>query len=57
MACLGDRFTFEQADEIQENQEKVQEDQEQEAKKERLEVTEARDPGETSDPDQIGKEV
>lgn len=57
MACLGDRFTFEQADEIQENQEKVQEDQEQEAEKERLEVTEARDPSETSDPDQIGKEV
>lgn len=57
MACLGDRFTFEQADEIQENQEKTQENQEQEAKKERLEVTQARDPGETSDPDQIGKEV
>ena len=57
MACLGDRFTFEQADKIQENQEKTREDQEQEAEKERLEVTETRDPGETSDPNQIRKEV
>lgn len=47
MSCLGDRFTFEQADEIQENQE------EQEAEKENLEVTEARDPSDTIDPDSI----
>lgn len=55
MACLGDRFTLEQADEVRENQDKAQEDREQEAKEERLEVTEARDPGET--PDIIRKEV
>ena len=54
MSCLGDRFTFEQADKVQENQDKVREDQEQEDKEERLEVTETR---ETSDPNQIGKEV
>ena len=49
MACLGDRFTLEQADEVRENQDKAQEDREQEAEEERLEVTEARDPGETQD--------
>lgn len=49
LACLGDRFTFEQADEIEENQERAQENREQEAKEERLEVTEARDPSETSE--------
>lgn len=54
MFCLGDRFTFEQADKVQENQDKIREDQEQEDKEERLEVTETR---ETSDPNQIGKEV
>ena len=46
MACLGDRFTFEQAD-------KLQEDQRQEAEEERLEVTQARDPSDTIDPDSI----
>lgn len=55
MACLGDRFTLEQADKVQENQDKAQEDREQKAEEERLEVTEARDPGET--PDIIRKEV
>lgn len=55
MACLGDRFTLEQADKVQENQNKAQEDREQKAEEERLEVTEARDPGET--PDIIRKEV
>ena len=49
MSCLGDRFTFEQADRIQENQK----DQEQKAEEERLEVTEARDPSDTIDPDSI----
>ena len=49
MACLGDRFTLEQADKVQENQDKAQEDREQKAEEERLEVTEARDPGETQD--------
>lgn len=53
LACLGDRFTFEQADEIQENTEKVQEQEAEE--KERLEVTEARDPGTLEDPNE--KEV
>ena len=57
LSCLGDRFNFEQVDEIQENQDKAQEDREQETKEERLEVTEAHDPGETGEPDQIGKEV
>lgn len=50
LACLGDRFTFEQADKIQDSQDKVQEDREQETEKARLEVTEARDP---SDPNSI----
>lgn len=53
LACLGDRFTFEQADKIQDSQDKTREDQEQEAEKERLEVTEARDPSDTIDPDSI----
>ena len=57
LSCLGDRFTFEQADEIQENQDKAQEDREQETEKERLEVTEACDPSETGEPNQPGKEV
>ena len=57
MSCLGDRFTFEQADKIQENQDKVQEDKEQEDKEDRLEVTEAHSPSKTSDPTQTGKEV
>ncbi len=55
LACLGDRFNFEQADEVEENNREAQE--EQEATEERLEVTEARDPGETSDPTLTGKEV
>ena len=55
LACLGDRFTFEQADEIQENTEKVQEQEAEE--KERLEVTEARDPNAPENPDNIEKEV
>ena len=49
MACLGDRFTLEQADKIQENRDEAREDREQEAEEECLEVTEARDPGETQD--------
>lgn len=50
MACLGDRFTFEQADKVQENQEKAEENQEQQAEKEKLEVTEKRTLSETGDP-------
>lgn len=57
LACLGDRFNFEQADRAEENTQKAQEIREQETEKERLEVTEARDPSETSDPTLIGKEV
>lgn len=41
LSCLGDRFNFEQADQIRENQEQAEED-----KEERLEVTEQRDPSE-----------
>lgn len=51
MACLGDRFTFEQADEIQNSQDKAQE--EQKIEEERLEVTEARDPSNPSGPNDI----
>ena len=46
LSCLGDRFNFEQVDEIQENQDKAQEDREQET-----------DPSETGEPNQPGKEV
>lgn len=53
LACLGDRFTFEQADKIQDSQDKAREDQKQEAEKEALEVTEARDPSDTIDPNRI----
>lgn len=53
LACLGDRFTFEQADKIQDSQDKAREDREQEAEKESLEVTEARDPSDTIDPNRI----
>ncbi|MCI9156553.1 MAG: hypothetical protein HFF44_06385 [Lawsonibacter sp.] len=52
LSCLGDRFNLEQADKIQENQEQAKEDRE-----ERLEVTEQRDPSETSAPNFIEKEV
>lgn len=53
MACLDGRFTFEQADKLQENRNKAREDQRQEAGEERLEVTEAREPSDTIDPDSI----
>lgn len=53
LACLGDRFTFEQADKIQDSQDKTREDREQETEKEPLEVTEARDPSDTIDPNHI----
>ena len=53
LACLGDRFTFEQADKIQDSQDKAREDQKQEAEKEALEVTEACDPSDTIDPNSI----
>jgi hypothetical protein len=52
LACLGDRFVFEQADETQEEQARAKETEE-----ERLKVTETRDPSETSDPMETGKEV
>ena len=54
LACLGDRFNFEQADEVEENNRETLEQEEDEM---RLEVTEAQNPSETSDPTQIGKEV
>lgn len=53
LACLGDRFTFEQADKIQDSQDKARENREQEAEKESLEVTEACDPSDTIDPNSI----
>lgn len=53
LSCLGDRFNFEQVDEIQENQDKAQENREQETEKGPLEVTEARDPSDTIDPHSI----
>ena len=49
LACLGDRFTFEEADQVQDNREKAQELEEEKS----LEVTEARDPGNPSDPEEI----
>lgn len=57
LACLGDRFTFEQADAIRENTQKTQQLEERDRREERRDVTEARDPSETGDPHQIGKEV
>lgn len=54
LSCLGDRFSFEQADQVEENNRETLEQEEDEM---RLEVTETRDPGETSDLNQIGKEV
>lgn len=55
LSCLGDRFNFEQVDQVEENNREAQEEQENNEK--RLEVTEAQNPSETSDPTQIGKEV
>jgi len=55
LACLGDRFTFEQVDEVQENHEEVQELETEE--EDRLEVTEARELSDPSDPDNNKKEV
>ena len=55
LSCLGDRFNFEQVDQVEENNREAQEEQEDNEK--RLEVTEAQNPSETSDPTQIGKEV
>lgn len=54
LSCLGDRFNFEEADQIQEDQEKAEE---QRTEEERLEATETRGPSETSGPNPIGKEV
>ena len=54
LSCLGDRFNFEQVDQVEENN---RETLEQEEDEKRLEVTEAQNPSETSDPTQIGKEV
>ena len=55
LSCLGDRFNFEQVDQVEENNREALKDQEDNEK--RLEVTEAQNPSETSDPTQIGKEV
>ncbi len=54
LSCLGDRFNFEQVDQVEENNRETLEQEEDEM---RLEVTEAQNPSETSDPTQIGKEV
>ena len=43
LSCLGDRFVYEEADKLREQQ----------SKEESLEVTEPRDPGETSSPNEI----
>lgn len=48
LSCLGDRFSFEQADEVQENIREIRESQEQE--EECLDVTEQRDLSDTGDP-------
>ena len=53
LSCLGDRFNFEQVDQVEENNRETLEQEEDEM---RLEVTEAQNPSETSDPTQIGKE-
>lgn len=53
LSCLGDRFNFEQVDEVQENIREAQEDregQEQEAEEECLDVTEQRDLSDTGGP-------
>ena len=54
LSCLGDRFVYEEMDELQEQQ---QEAREQRAEEEQREVTEAHSPSETGDPNQIEKEV
>lgn len=54
LSCLGDRFNFEQVDQVEENNRETLEQEEDEM---RLEVTEAQNPSETSDPTQIRKEV
>ena len=55
LSCLGDRFTFDQVDEVQENTEKAMELEKQKAKEESLEVTEKRGPSETSESNELGK--
>ena len=53
LSCLGDRFNFEQVDEVQENTQEaqqIQETQEEEAKEECLDVTEQRDLSGTGNP-------
>ena len=54
LSCLGDRFNFEQVDQVEENNRETLEQEEDEM---RLEVTEAQNPSETSDPTQMRKEV
>ncbi len=50
LSCLGDRFTFDQVDEVQENTEKTMELEKQKAKEESLEVTEKRGLSDPRDP-------
>ena len=57
LSCAGDRFTFEQADEIRENTEESQVQEEQEAREDSLNVTEKRDLSDPSDPNHDEKEV
>lgn len=47
LSCLGDRFSFEQADEVQEN---IREAREERQEEEGLDVTEQRDLSDTGDP-------
>lgn len=50
LACLGDRFSFEQVDAVQENVREAQETREQATEEECLDVTEQRDLSDTGDP-------
>ena len=50
LSCLGDRFTFDQVDEVQENTEKAMELEKQKVKEESLEVTEKRGLSDPRDP-------
>lgn len=53
LSCLGDRFNFEQVDEVQENirqAQEIRESQEQETEEECLDATEQRDLSDTGDP-------
>lgn len=48
LSCLGDRFTFEQADQIQENTDEALKQAERKIEEEQLEITEQRGPNDPS---------